>query len=82
METVIKERVILEGGGGEISGKGAATSQKKGASTVDDIVLFIAKMTSGALATFEASRLSTGYKIQIVWRSMVKMERFDSILSV
>ncbi|MEE2781635.1 MAG: Gfo/Idh/MocA family oxidoreductase, partial [Planctomycetota bacterium] len=28
METVIKERVILEGSGGEISGHGAATSQK------------------------------------------------------
>ncbi len=62
METVIKERVILEAGGGEISGRGAATSQKKGASTVDDIVLFVARMQSGALATFEATRLSTGYK--------------------
>ena len=62
METVIKERVILEGGGGEISGRGAATSQKKGASTVDDIVLFLARMESGALASFEATRLSTGYK--------------------
>ncbi len=62
METVIKERVILEAGGGEISGHGAATSQKKGASTVDDIVLFVARMDSGALATFEATRLSTGYK--------------------
>ena len=62
METVIKERVILESGGGEISGRGAATSQAKGASTVDDIVLFVAKMASGALATFEATRLSTGYK--------------------
>ena len=62
METVIKERVILEAGGGEISGRGAKTAQKKGASTVDDIVLFLARMKSGALATFEATRLSTGYK--------------------
>ena len=62
METVIKERVILEGGGGEISGRGAQTAAKTGASTVDDIVLFVAKMQSGALATFEATRLSTGYK--------------------
>lgn len=62
METVIKERVILEGGGGEISGRGAEISQRKGASTVDDIVLFVARMESGALATFEATRLSTGYK--------------------
>jgi predicted dehydrogenase len=62
METVIKERVILETGGGEISGRGAKTAQKTGKSTVDDIVLFIARMESGALATFEATRLSTGYK--------------------
>ena len=62
METVIKERVILAGGGGEISGRGAETAAQKGASTVDDIVLFIARMESGALATFEATRLSTGYK--------------------
>jgi predicted dehydrogenase len=54
--------VILQAGGGEISGRGAQTSQKKGPSTVDDIVLFIARMQSGALATFEATRLSTGYK--------------------
>ena len=62
METVIKERVILEAGGGEISGRGAATGAKKGSSTVDDIVLFIARMESGAVATFEATRLSTGHK--------------------
>lgn len=62
METVIKERVILEEGGGEISGRGATTVAKTGASTVDDIVLFLARMESGALASFEATRLSTGYK--------------------
>jgi len=62
METVVKERVILEAGGGEISGRGARTAARMGASTVDDIVLFIARMESGALATFEATRLSTGYK--------------------
>lgn len=62
METVVKERLILESTGGEISGRGAATGQKTGKSTVDDIVLFVARMASGALATFEATRLSTGYK--------------------
>ncbi len=62
LETVIKERAILETDGGEISGRGAATSQRKGPSTVDDIVLFLARMQSGALASFEATRLSTGYK--------------------
>jgi predicted dehydrogenase len=62
METVIKERVILASSGGEISGRGAKTAGQKAASTVDDIALFIARMQSGALATFEATRLSTGYK--------------------
>jgi predicted dehydrogenase len=62
LETVIKERVILEAGGGEISGRGAQTGARKGPSTVDDIVLFVARMQSGALATFEATRLATGYK--------------------
>ncbi len=62
LETVIKERAIIEESGGEISGTGAATSQKTGASTVDDLVLFVARMESGALATFEATRLATGYK--------------------
>ncbi len=64
METVIKERVILESTGGEISGRGAKTAVKKGKSTVDDISLFLAKTKSGALCTFEATRLSTGYKNQ------------------
>ena len=62
METVIKQRKILESTGGEISGRGASISARTGPSTVDDIVLFIARMQSGALATFEATRLSTGYK--------------------
>jgi len=62
LQTVIKERVILASGGGEISGRGAATAETKGKSTVDDIVLFIARMEGGALATFEATRLATGYK--------------------
>ena len=62
METVIKQRKILAAGGGEISGRGAKTAAKTGKSTVDDIVLFVAKLKSGALATFEATRLSTGYK--------------------
>lgn len=62
METVIKQRKILASTGGEISGRGAKTAEMMGPSTVDDIVLFVAKMKSGALATFEATRLSTGYK--------------------
>ena len=62
--TVILERVILASTGGEISGRGAKTSAKTGPSTVDDISLFLAKTNSGALCSFEATRLSTGYKNQ------------------
>jgi len=62
-ETFIKERDILtEGSGGEISGKGAAKAKKKGKSTVDDAVLFLARFKAGAVASFEATRLSTGDK--------------------
>ena len=59
-ETFIKERVIPEGTGGAISGKGAGRRKKTGRSTVDDCVLFLARMKSGAVASFEATRLATG----------------------
>ncbi len=60
--TFIEEREILAGtSGGEIAGAGAATAGAKGRSTVDDAVLFLARMSGGALASFEATRLATGY---------------------
>jgi predicted dehydrogenase len=60
--TFIEERTLLEGSaGGEIAGAGAATAGAKGRSTVDDAVLFLARLSGGALASFEASRLATGY---------------------
>jgi len=64
LKTFIKERTVLEGGaGGEISGRGASTKKsKKAKSTVDDAVVFTAEMKGGAVATFEATRLSTGDK--------------------
>ncbi|MCC5827842.1 MAG: Gfo/Idh/MocA family oxidoreductase [Phycisphaeraceae bacterium] len=63
METFVKERALLAGGsGGEISGTGAAKAAKKGKSTVDDATLFLARTRGGALASFEATRLSTGNK--------------------
>jgi len=63
-ETFIKERDIIENAGGEISGKGAKKTgkKKKGKSTVDDAVLFLARFKGGAVASFEATRLSTGDK--------------------
>ncbi|MCC6680548.1 MAG: Gfo/Idh/MocA family oxidoreductase [Phycisphaeraceae bacterium] len=63
LETFIKQRAVLsDAAGGEISGKGADAKTRKGKSTVDDVVLFIARFKGGAVASFEASRLATGYK--------------------
>ncbi|HUP15365.1 MAG TPA: Gfo/Idh/MocA family oxidoreductase [Acidimicrobiia bacterium] len=60
--TFIEERALLEGGaGGEIAGAGATTSGATGKSTVDDAVLFIGRLSGGGLASFEATRLATGY---------------------
>jgi len=59
-ETFIKEREILaEGSKGGISA-GAKGSGRKGPSTVDDAILMLARFQSGAIASFEATRLATG----------------------
>ena len=62
LETFIKERRVPAGGGGEISGRGSSASGQTAESTVDDAALFTARLTGGAVATFEATRLSTGDK--------------------
>ncbi len=60
--TFIEERELLDGGsGGEIAGAGAATGRRTGASTVDDAVMFLARLSGGGIASFEATRLATGY---------------------
>lgn len=60
--TFIEERSLLSGAaGGEIAGVGAATDTAKGRSTVDDAVMFLARLSGGALASFEATRVATGY---------------------
>ncbi|MEM1099122.1 MAG: Gfo/Idh/MocA family oxidoreductase [Planctomycetota bacterium] len=64
-ETFIKKREILgSDAGGEISGRGAKQGGKKkyGKSTVDDAVSFLARLSGGAVCTFESTRLSTGHK--------------------
>lgn len=59
--TFIEERAIVEeGGGSEIAGAGAGGT-KMGKSTVDDAVLFLGRLSGGAVASFEATRLATGY---------------------
>jgi len=60
--TFIEERDVLDAGaGGEIAGAGASTGGSKAASTVDDAVMFLARLSGGAIASFEATRLATGY---------------------
>ncbi len=61
-ETFIKERTIVTtGSAGGISG-GAKGAKKKGKADVDDAVLFLARFKKGAVASYEASRLATGYE--------------------
>jgi predicted dehydrogenase len=61
-ETFIKERAIAAAGatGGIIQATEGAAST--GPVDVDDAVLFLARFKSGAVASFEATRLATGYK--------------------
>jgi predicted dehydrogenase len=60
--TFIEQRDLLAGSaGGEIAGAGAATAGAQGRSTVDDAVLFLARLSGGAIASFEATRVATGY---------------------
>lgn len=58
-ETFIKDRRILQEAS---SRRGAQRKPRKGRSTVDDAVLFLARFKGGAVASFEATRLSTGDK--------------------
>jgi len=59
-ETFVNERVLPE-----TPGKLPVKSSKPPAKSkvdVDDCVLFLARLTGGAVATFEASRLATGHQ--------------------
>jgi len=94
LKTFVKERVVLAGSsGGEISGRGAKAGARKAKSTVDDAVLFTAEFKGGAVATFEATRLSTGDKngnrievhgdkgaIKFDFEHMTKLEWYDNTL--
>jgi predicted dehydrogenase len=59
--TFIEERAVLDDdAGSEIAGAGAATAGTA-PSTVDDAVMFLGRLSGGGLASFEATRLATGY---------------------
>lgn len=57
-ETFIKKRPLPE----EATGLKAKSTKRMGRVTVDDATLFLARFKSGALGSFEASRLATGRK--------------------
>ena len=60
-ETFVKEREIpAQGSAGGHRGGAAAAKGKMGKSDVDDATIFIARLSGGGLATFEATRFATG----------------------
>lgn len=61
-QTFIKQRAIVADAKAALGGSGTAKRRKMGRSTVDDCTLFLARMTNGAVASFEATRLATGEK--------------------
>ena len=59
METFVKERPRLDGAS---SGLTASGGPLRGPVTVDDAAVFTGRLASGALATFEATRMASGRK--------------------
>lgn len=59
LHTFITERPIAAGVDDKM---GAKASAETGAVTVDDVSMFLARFTNGALGTFEASRFAVGRK--------------------
>ncbi|MFF3946290.1 Gfo/Idh/MocA family protein [Streptomyces sp. NPDC001902] len=58
-ETFVRDRPELDGASSGLSGSGSA---RRGPVTVDDAALFTGRLTSGALASFEATRMASGRK--------------------
>jgi len=59
-ETFIKERTLAGGVAGGGITDGGQSAAGKGPVTVDDAVLFLARFSGGAVASFEAARQATG----------------------
>jgi predicted dehydrogenase len=57
-ETFVKERPLAD----DSAGLSAAGGAERGAVTVDDAALFLARFSGGAVATFEATRFAIGRK--------------------
>ncbi|NUL04636.1 Gfo/Idh/MocA family oxidoreductase [Streptomyces lunaelactis] len=58
-ETFVRERPLLAGASAGLSASGRV---ERGAVTVDDAALFTGRLASGALASFEATRMASGRK--------------------
>ncbi|WP_329125486.1 Gfo/Idh/MocA family protein [Streptomyces sp. NBC_01465] len=58
-ETFVRDRPLLAGASSGLSG---AASAERGPVTVDDAALFTGRLTGGALASFEATRMASGRK--------------------
>ncbi|MFJ4045670.1 Gfo/Idh/MocA family protein [Microbacterium sp. NPDC089987] len=58
IETLVLERPLM----GESVGLSGTAANGRGRVTVDDVALFTARLESGALASFEATRFATGRK--------------------
>ncbi|MER5884740.1 Gfo/Idh/MocA family oxidoreductase [Streptomyces sp. NPDC001941] len=58
-ETFVRERPVLSGASSGLSGAGTT---ERGQVTVDDAVVFTGRLTGGALAVFEATRMASGRK--------------------
>ncbi|WP_327678590.1 Gfo/Idh/MocA family protein [Streptomyces sp. NBC_00467] len=58
-ETFVRERPLLAGASTGLSAAGGA---ERGPVTVDDAALFTGRLASGALASFEATRMASGRK--------------------
>ncbi|MEI7835584.1 MAG: Gfo/Idh/MocA family oxidoreductase [Planctomycetota bacterium] len=59
-ETFVKERTLMSGTAAGGIAAGIKSSKGKGKVTVDDCVLFLARFSGGAVASFEAARQATG----------------------
>ncbi|MGW7463442.1 Gfo/Idh/MocA family protein [Streptomyces xantholiticus] len=59
LETFVRERPRLEGASAGLTASGGT---RRGPVTVDDAAVFTGRLASGALATFEATRMATGRK--------------------
>ena len=66
-ETFIKERQIMSGAAAGGIAAGVKKGKETGKVTVDDTVLFLARFSGGAVASFEAARQATGNQNRNGW---------------